>query len=63
MVLTFPSELERVRTMRCRRRVLVVGMSHGSEECVAVLGLVMNLTAETGPVGVRRTSISLFDGL
>lgn len=59
--LTLPSGLERARTIR-RRRVVAVGMSPGhesEEEEREELCLVMNLTAETGPVGVRRTSISV----
>lgn len=61
LTLPFESELERVRTTRRRRRVLAEGTSpsHGSEEGIRGLGLVMNLAAETGPVGARRTSILL----
>lgn len=60
LTLPFESELERVRTTRLRRRVFAEGRSpsHGSEEgIIRGLGLVMNLTAETGRVGARRTSI------
>lgn len=60
LTLPFESELERVRTTRLRLRVFAEGTSpsHGSEEGgVRGLGLVMNLTADTGPVGARRTNI------
>lgn len=59
MDLTLPSGLERARTTRCRLRgVFGAGTSHESgEEKAEGLDLVINLTAETGPVGVRRTNI------
>lgn len=62
--LTLPFEsggLERVRTTRRRGRLFAEGTSpgHGSEERMRGFDFVMNLTAETGPVGARRTSILL----